>query len=65
MRKSLTSPTTLTASNGNREFPPICAHCGAPATDDAPVLPCAVNGEEYLLHCECRDDWLNDQGGQS
>jgi len=65
MRKSLTSPTTLTASNGNRGFPPICAHCGAPATDDAPVLPCAVNGEEYLLHCECRDDWLNDQGGQS
>jgi hypothetical protein len=39
-------------------FPPVCAHCGAPATDDAPVQVCAVDGEEYLLHRACQDDWL-------
>jgi hypothetical protein len=39
----------------------VCVHCGAPATDSKPVLKCAVEGEEYLLHRECRDDWLGEK----
>jgi hypothetical protein len=42
-------------------FPPVCVHCGTPATPDAPVHVCAVDGEEYPLHRHCRDDWLNEQ----
>lgn len=59
-RKPLTSLTTPTAGNGGREFPPICAQCGAPATDDAPVQLCAVEGVEYLLHPACQKDWMGE-----
>jgi hypothetical protein len=58
MRKSLTSPTTLTAGDGSRESPPICAHCGAPATAEAPVQLCAVEGEKFLLHRHYQATWL-------
>jgi hypothetical protein len=40
------------------EFPQVCQHCGEPATTDAPVQLCAIDGEEYLLHPECQADWL-------
>lgn len=39
-------------------YPQVCQHCGAPATTDAPVQLCAVDGEEYLLHPACRADFL-------
>jgi hypothetical protein len=42
------------------DFPPVCAHCGGPGTGDAPVLPCAVDGNEVLLHPACRADWFED-----
>ena len=45
--------------NGADEFPPVCVHCGAPATADSPVQLCAVDGEEYLLHRGCQADWLD------
>jgi putative DNA primase/helicase len=44
----------------DEDFPQVCAHCGDPATTDAPVLPCAVDGDEVLLHPACRADWLED-----
>ena len=59
-RKPLTSLTTPTADNGSREFPPVCDHCGAPATPESPIQLCAVEGEEFLLHRACQDDWLNE-----
>jgi hypothetical protein len=40
------------------DFPQVCAHCGGPATADAPVQRCAVNGAEVLLHPSCQTDWL-------
>ena len=46
--------------NGNGDFPPVCAHCGAPATADHPIQLCAVDGEELLLHRDCQADWLNE-----
>ena len=39
-------------------YPLVCAHCGAPATADAPVQVCAIDGEEYPLHRDCQTDWL-------
>jgi putative DNA primase/helicase len=39
---------------------PVCAHCGAPATADHPVQLVAVEGEEFLLHRDCRADWINE-----
>src|SRR6516165_8059937 len=44
---------------GAETFPPVCAHCGAAATADAPVLLCAVEGEELLLHRACQKEWLD------
>jgi hypothetical protein len=41
------------------DFPPVCIHCGAPATADAPVQLCAVEGKEYLLHRACQKEWLD------
>jgi hypothetical protein len=46
--------------NGTADFPPICVHCGAPTTADTPVQVYAVDGEEYLLHRACQDDWLKE-----
>jgi len=46
--------------NGACEFPQVCVHCGAPATADAPVQLCAVDGKKFLLHRDCQTDWLND-----
>jgi hypothetical protein len=43
------------------DFPPVCVHCGGPAAANSPVLPCAINGEEYLLHPACRADWLTEK----
>ena len=40
----------------------VCQHCGAPATDDAPVQVCTVNGEKHLLRPDCRIDWLGGCG---
>ena len=34
----------------------ICQHCGAKRRDD-PVLECCLDGEWYLLHRGCQDDW--------
>jgi hypothetical protein len=51
----LATPDT---GNGADEFPPVCAHCGAPATTDSPIQLCAVEGEELLLHRACQEDWL-------
>jgi putative DNA primase/helicase len=47
------------ANDFDQDLPPVCAHCGAPATADAPVLACAVDGEEFLLHRACQVDFLN------
>ena len=38
----------------------ICQHCGAPATADSPVLLCAVDGQEYLLHRACQTEWMGE-----
>jgi 5-methylcytosine-specific restriction endonuclease McrA len=35
----------------------ICQHCGGRKRPDDPVLECSVNGERYLLHRGCQDDW--------
>jgi hypothetical protein len=45
---------------GSSPYEQVCEHCGAPATADAPVQLCAVDGEEFLLHPACRADWLDD-----
>jgi hypothetical protein len=45
--------------------PPVCAHCGAPATADSPIQRCAVDGEEFLLHRECQADWLSETSQSS
>lgn len=42
------------------DFPRVCAHCGAPATADAPVQLCAVEGETFLLHRACQKDWMGE-----
>jgi putative DNA primase/helicase len=55
--------TQVAAGNGDDDaagFPPVCDHCRAPATADAPVLPCAVEGETFLLHPACRKDWMSE-----
>jgi hypothetical protein len=49
---------TLAPDDGD-VFPPVCAHCGAPATAEAPVLRCAVDGQELLLHRACQKEWLD------
>jgi hypothetical protein len=49
---------TLAPDDGDA-FPPVCVHCGAAETADAPVLLCAVEGEELLLHRHCQADWLD------
>ena len=41
-------------------FPPVCVHCGGPATADAPVRLCTVEGEEHLLHRACQAEWLSE-----
>jgi hypothetical protein len=46
-------------SEASETFPPVCVHCGAPATADSPVQRCAVDGQEYWLHRHCQADWLN------
>jgi len=42
-------------------FPPVCTHCGAPATADSPVQLCFVGGEGALLHRACQVDWMGDE----
>jgi hypothetical protein len=42
-------------------FPPVCMHCGAPEAPGNPVRLCAVEGEEFLLHRDCRDEWLQQE----
>jgi hypothetical protein len=39
---------------------PTCDHCGAPADPESPVLPLALDGEQYLLHPACRTEWLGE-----
>jgi Protein of unknown function (DUF3631) len=39
-------------------YPLVCEHCGAPEKPDSPVLTCAIDGEEHLLHPSCRAAWL-------
>jgi hypothetical protein len=46
------------AGPGAETFPPVCTHCGAPATADKPVQVCTIDGEEYPLHHDCQTDWL-------
>jgi hypothetical protein len=46
-------------SDSTEGFPQVCQHCGVPATASSPVQVSAIDGEEYLLHAACRDDWLN------
>src|SRR5204863_7956186 len=38
----------------------FCAHCGAPATANSPVQLCAIDGKGFLLHRDCRADWLSE-----
>jgi hypothetical protein len=38
----LSGGKTPSDGNGGEDYPKVCQHCGAPATADAPVLPCAV-----------------------
>jgi putative DNA primase/helicase len=38
----------------------VCEHCGAPERPDDPVQECWVEGEEYLLHRGCQNDWLGE-----
>jgi len=40
--------------------PVVCDHCGAPATPDAPVHVCTVEGEDRLLHRACQAEWLGE-----
>jgi hypothetical protein len=49
------------AGPGAETFPPVCVHCGAPATADKPVQICAVEGEEFPLHGDCHTDWLKEE----
>lgn len=37
--------------------PPVCQHCGGPATPNSPVQLCAVEGETFLLHRACQAEW--------
>jgi hypothetical protein len=48
----------VTVQKGGTDERLFCAHCGAPATADQPVLPLAIEGEEFLLHPGCRENWL-------
>jgi hypothetical protein len=43
-------------SDIDASYPRVCQHCGEPATADAPVLLCAINGEEMLLHKQCQEE---------
>jgi hypothetical protein len=47
------------ALNGE-DFPLVCQHCGGPATAEAPVQLCSVEGETFLLHRKCWADWLGE-----
>src|SRR5262249_52586526 len=51
---------TDTHGDAAEDCPQVCQHCGAPATADAPVQMCAIDGEEFLLHRHCQADWLGD-----
>ena len=44
-------------AHASDESPQVCEHCGTPATPKSPVQLCAIDGEEYLLHRDCRADW--------
>ena len=44
--------TGLNGGHGPETFPPVCDHCGVASTPVNPVSPCAVDGEEFLLHRE-------------
>jgi Protein of unknown function (DUF3631) len=46
------------AREDSEPWPLVCEHCGAAETAGSPVLFCAVEGEEHLLHRACWDDWL-------
>jgi hypothetical protein len=50
------------AGGNGSQLPPVCSHCGTPATPDAPVQVSAVDGEEFLLHRDCQTDWLEEKG---
>jgi len=49
------------AGPGAETFPPVCVHCGTPATADTPVQIYAIDGEEYPLHRDCQTDWLKEE----
>jgi hypothetical protein len=59
-RKSKDGGEARSGSANGQDHLPVCAHCGAPATADAPVQVCAVDGEEFPLHRECKADWLKE-----
>jgi hypothetical protein len=43
---------------------PVCEHCGAPATAEAPVQECWLDGERALLHRgRCQKEWSGDGCG--
>jgi putative DNA primase/helicase len=43
---------------GNGVDARVCEHCGAPERPGQPVLDCWVDGDEYLLHRGCQNEWL-------
>ena len=53
-----TDHTDHRAGTSADESLPVCAQCGAPATDESPVQLCAIDGKEVLLHRACQADWL-------
>jgi putative DNA primase/helicase len=59
-KNPVTGNDTPSDDNSGEDDPKVCQHCGAPATPGHPVLPCAVDGEEALLHAACRAGWLGD-----
>jgi Protein of unknown function (DUF3631) len=39
-------------------FPLVCEHCGIPERPGKPVQPYDKDGQTYLLHQACHDEWL-------
>ena len=58
---SAVADVALLAGNGGepaQTFARVCQHCGNPEWPGKPVEPYSVDGETYLLHPNCRQDWL-------
>jgi putative DNA primase/helicase len=55
------SPGNGATTDFDQDLTPVCQHCGAPATPTSPVQLCGLNGKQFLLHPECRADWLEGQ----